>query len=319
MRTLVPLPEVRDNLSRREDRMWDKTVPADRMSMDPDTGDMAVTVKSSTCSYPLQHQALSLLGQKIRVPASYLRRCPPELRARNVNHWLAELGDKDLFVRFDAGEIRAVLSTRYNPVSHLEVIDQFRGDDRFKVDLDISAMKMVARLVAGDVRSRMSRDDLVLGGLSLSNSEVGYGSLELSAFLYRVVCTNGLITSEQYSFRRIHVGGNGELKKQLKDAAEHVMASLPKTLDRFKATRDALVPDPSSVFERVNLRNRLTEDEALAVEKAFERESGDRLYHVINSYTGAANDEALPIGSREKLQRVGGRILHGAERGRWLQ
>jgi hypothetical protein len=290
------------------------------MSMDSDTGELLVEQQYATENYPLQHQALSLLGTKLHVPANYLRRCPPELRARNVNHWLRDLGKRDMFVRFDGDEIRAVLSTRYNPVSHLEVLDLFRDEgDRFKVDYDLSPTRMVARLVAGDVRGRMSRQDLVMGGLSLSNSEVGYGSLELSAFLFRVVCTNGLIMSQRYSFRRIHVGGNGEVKDKLREAAEHIMANMPNELDSFRNTQDVLVPEPDKLFEQINLRHRLTEDEASAVGRAWVGEQGDRLYNIVNTYTGAANDEALTMNSREKLQRVGGRLLQGAASGKWLQ
>lgn len=316
---LITLPEVRKKLVERENRMWDRTIPASRLKMDETTGEMFVERAYSTDRHPLQDQALTLLGTKLGVPANYLRKCPEDLRAKNVNHWLRRMDNKDLFVRFDGDEIRAVLSTRYQPVSNLDVVNVFTDHDRYRVDFDLTPTRMVARLVAGDMRRKMGHQDLVHGGVILSNSEVGFGSLELSAFLYRVVCTNGLVIPERHTFRRIHVGnGREDLMDELREASEHIIASLPNNMDALRATQEARVPDPLGVIERINDRHKVTEREGKAVERAWERERGDRFFHVINTYTGAANDNGLKLDSRDKLQRIGGKLLVDAASGKWL-
>ena len=61
------------------------------------------------------------------------------------------------------------------------------------------------------------------------------------------------------------------------------------------------------------------EDELEAVKTAFTVEPGDTLWSVIHAVMRAGNDAALAVDSREKLQRIGGRILELAERGsRWI-
>ena len=51
---------------------------------------------------------------------------------------------------------------------------------------------------------------------------------------------------------------------------------------------------------------------------AFEVEPGNTMFDLINAFTRAGNSTRLPLEDRAHLQELGGKILDGAERGRWL-
>ncbi|MCA8939126.1 MAG: hypothetical protein KDB07_04935, partial [Planctomycetes bacterium] len=67
----------------------------------------------------LKDTALAQLAAKLNVPASYLRRCPPELLAQNINHWLQQDDNRELLLRCDGDQARAVLSPRYQRVDNI--------------------------------------------------------------------------------------------------------------------------------------------------------------------------------------------------------
>jgi hypothetical protein len=119
----LSLLDLERQLVERDAGFRDSVVPASEIRMEPERGDLAIRGEP----HPVQDQVLTLLGPKIEVPAQYLRRCPPWLRAENVNHWMKDLGDRDMLVRYDGDAVRAVLSTRYKPVSNLDLVQRLTG------------------------------------------------------------------------------------------------------------------------------------------------------------------------------------------------
>ena len=112
----VVLGELEHELAQAERRHHDTQAVARSTRM---TDDGRLVVDGTP--HRLLPRALDQLAAKLRVPASYLGRCPTDLAATNVNRWL-ETSDARLLVRFDGDAVRAVLSTRYRPVSHLDVV-----------------------------------------------------------------------------------------------------------------------------------------------------------------------------------------------------
>ena len=223
-----------------------------------------------------------------------------------------------LFVRFDGPEIRAILSTRYIPISNSELIELFSDQD-FEVDVDLTATRMTARLITKDIREGMRYgSDYVRGGLTISNSEVGFGSVELQAFTHRLICLNGMIISGQISMKRIHLKSRDNLNGEVRDISARILDSLPHQLGKMRDSQDIHVPEPQAVLKRISEHYKLTEPEIKAIDRAYPFEEGSRLFNIIGVITRAANDTSLSSDSRVKLQETGGRVLTGAENGRWL-
>jgi len=64
-------------------------------------------------------------------------------------------------------------------------------------------------------------------------------------------------------------------------------------------------PSPSSFNRQIALNG----DEKEAVDWAWPQEAGETMFHVVNTYTRAAQMESLPAESSFRLSRVGGNIL----------
>jgi hypothetical protein len=72
-------------------------------------------------------QAQRLLSNRLRVPFTYLERCPAELQAENLNHWLKEERKQreTFFLRFDGQKyVRAVFTDRYTAIDNREILSK---------------------------------------------------------------------------------------------------------------------------------------------------------------------------------------------------
>ncbi len=316
---LIALSVLLEHLRDRASAFSDKTVHAEALSVCDQTGNLLVR-NGSTTEHPFQPHALGLLASKLRIPASYLTRCPPELRAINLNHWLRKQGGRRFFLRFDGEDCRAVLSDRYRPVSNVDLAATLLSNARdLLVRAEIDNLRMVLQVVNG--RSTEIRPgDRVHGGLHVKNSEVGYTAVELRAILYRVLCTNGLILGAGVdSYRKRHVVDPDAVLSDFGRKAVYALEEGATHANRLGDTRNVRVPDPQPVLDRISERYHLADDEKKAMHQAFHREPGDSLFEVIQAVTGAANDRALGIDSREKMQELGGRLLELASSGRrWI-
>ena len=70
--------------------------------------------------------AQKLFANRLRVPYSYLSRCPEQLQRENLNHWLREEAKErdNLFCRFDGNRLRAVFTERYTELDHMEILSK---------------------------------------------------------------------------------------------------------------------------------------------------------------------------------------------------
>jgi len=309
MKSLITLQQLESQLQEREALFRDQVIPASEIRMEEEKGDLMI----GGDPHPVQDHVLSLLGPKLNIPAAYLRRCPPSLRAENVNHWMATLGEKDLFVRVDANEVRSILSTRYVPVSNLELVRQLTehvNGSRHEAIVDLSATRMVCQVVLKEHRQLMTVGDETMGGIHLINSEVGFASIEVARFVFRLVCNNGLIVRQaSHSFKRIHLKRCESLQEELRRAFSKVVEGLPRSLESMRSAMEVPLEDPESSLERLPRRYGLTEAEHEAVKAAWQQEQGGTLYHLINSITGAARSEELSTDSRLRLETLAGDLL----------
>jgi hypothetical protein len=191
-----------------------------------------------------------------------MRQGQPDLLAANVNRWLEvepnrhllrmlrPIGDEDGRRMKEIGasyRLRAVLSSKYRPLDNAALLNtilpiaaehgarvaEFNfGDDRFHLRL-VGAERTLdeIRKEYGNVGVHTTRPDgkwiadgeVVSFGISIRNSETGFGSMRVEPFARIVRCLNGIIVAENY--RAIHVGRDKEDgflqedTKRLEDAA----------------------------------------------------------------------------------------------------
>ena len=116
----IHLGDLHHRLERIKTHQRDEIRPASDLRLEEDTG----FLRTNGSTHLLQPHARRLLAQKLRIPDSYLGRCPHELAAENVNHFLREKGSQPLMIRYEGNQIRAILSDRYKAVDHPELTRQ---------------------------------------------------------------------------------------------------------------------------------------------------------------------------------------------------
>lgn len=90
--------ELQDVLADRARGYHDLTVRASQLRYDPEFGTIEV---QGHREYGLRTLALNQVAAKLGVPAQYLRKCPWDLRAENINLWLNENRTRSFLLRFD--------------------------------------------------------------------------------------------------------------------------------------------------------------------------------------------------------------------------
>ena len=258
--------------------------------------------------------AQSLLSNRLRVPFTYLKRCPSELQAANLNHWLEQERKKrdTFFCRFNGQkQVRAVFTDRYTAIDNTEILYKmldsgFRPDQQVQYMLDGSMM--IVRVPEFNRSFEVSFKDEVVPELSFGNSEIGCLSFCIECFYLRIVCTNGLTVSTtigQSRFKHISRKAFDEFPETIRKVTE----GSSRQRDQMMIAVQRPIDNPLQTIEAYNKQFGLTNEEGEMVKVSWEQESGNNLWSVIQAYTASAKVPWLTVEDSYKLERVGGRIL----------
>ena len=252
------------------------------------------------------------ISARLGIPYNYLKKCPQDIQSDNLNYWIKHEKNEELFFRFDGenkSDVRAIFTTKYVPVDNFEALyklDQLGYKPETKVQCSLDPEFMSLSIPDGN-RSFDINGDKYTPGISISNSEVGLASLSISAYILRLICTNGLISKTQESSSYRHV--STKILSEFPAVLEKVSAELGNKRDQFKISMDSVVDNPDSSMESFNRQFQLNNIEKEAVEWGWCHDVGETMFHVIQAYTKGAQFNNLSAESSFKLQRTGGNIL----------
>ena len=309
----------------------------------------ALTVKESVRTFPavqvlekdealqLTDHSLNQLCGRLEIGTLYINKCLPvsqSLVAHNLNFWISNNKDRDLMLRtyenFDKSKnVRAVLSNRYKMIDAHHVLNPALSKimdlgAEFKYShYDGDRLNVTATLPK--LEGAVQKDDIVQGGITITNSEIGNGGLLIQPFLYRLVCTNGMVVPSILNrFYQKHLGKVlidlerdtqaikiiHKMKKQLelvndpkvfqenlqklKDA-EKVKTNSTKIVKLFKS-HSVSDSEKAEIYAKLN-RN--------ISEPYFETDH----YSLANAITNYANSDDISEDRSRFLQELGGLII----------
>jgi hypothetical protein len=184
------------------------------------------------------------ISNRLGIPYPYLRRCPPDVQALNLNHWIRKEKNDKLLLRFDGQDVRAVFTTKYIPVDNFEVcerLDSLGYGPETEVQCHLDAEFMSLSIPDGRQAFDINGDRFK-PGISISNSEVGLASLSIAAFVLRLVCTNGLVAKSDVSASYRHV--STKILSEFPLVLDKVSYELGTHRSRFKLSMESTVADP---------------------------------------------------------------------------
>ena len=255
--------------------------------------------------------AQRLFANRLRIPHSYLARCPEDLQAENLNHWIREERERreTLFCRFEGSKLRAVFTDRYCALDNTQILSRMveygfssETEVHYSLDQEILVLK-----VPDFTRTFGFGGDKIVPGVSIANSEVGILAFSIEAYFYRLVCSNGLIAKSTVASKFRHI--SSKALEEFPHILRQVVYESEHSQRRLEISTQSRIDNPLATIGSFNRQFNITKSEAEAVQHAWESEQGFTMFHVINAYTRAAHEADLTAEEAYKLERIGGMIL----------
>lgn len=248
------LQELAARLTADSNAKKDFIVPASSLRVEV-ADDKPVLVAHSMSPSPILATGHKQIGEYTGIPAAYYDRLlarDPALLATNVNRWLVEKGDDRRMVRTLNGDTRALLSDRYQRIDNFEVAEVALNVLSDVPDLSVVSCNVTERkLYIKAVSKRITAPDpgarrvgsLIEAGVMISNSEIGFGAVNISPFANFLFCTNGMVRDDG-KMRKAHVGSkiDADLEGLLSDSTRKLEDEvvLRKVRDVIKHAFDEL-------------------------------------------------------------------------------
>jgi hypothetical protein len=170
----------------------------------------SLTNKEST--FELTDWSLSQVCNKLGpTPLAYMRACPPNLRATNLNHWLANPHNNggDWFIRTDGERVRAVLSTQYTPIANTQVLQSavdVIGDVKHRLSRPVVTPDYMNLTILVNENGGHGPDGNYGIGARITNGETGNRAVRVDPVIKRDSCDNSIaITDGGWEQRHVHV------------------------------------------------------------------------------------------------------------------
>ncbi|MFH2001962.1 MAG: DUF932 domain-containing protein [Planctomycetota bacterium] len=307
MRTTTTLESVINTVHEQSAGHYDESVPVrDMRFASLERMDIAGQ------SFGVLPSAQRLLSNRLKVPYSYLSRCPQELQAENLNYWIEReaRNRQSFFCRFDGQALRAVFTERYTAIDHMEVLTkmlEYGFDPASEIQLSLDASMMLLKVPEYARAFHLAEKDKIVPGIAIGNSEVGILSLSIEAFYYRLVCTNGMIAETAVDARYKHI--SRKVMDEFPMILEGVVSQSRHGQGRFMISTQTPVSNPERTIETFARQFQITQDETAIIKQAFYLEQGATMFHVIQAFTRAAQDRSLSASDSYRLERTGGAIL----------
>jgi hypothetical protein len=329
------LNTINDDVQFKEDVIVDikNTVVKETMSVFPE---LQYSSKDSDVGF-LNDNSLTQLCYKLDIGRTYINKCLPisqNLVVHNLSFWLKEIKSRNVMIRTqkwrdeDNKTVRAILSDRYKRIDNdivanaslARIMDM--GAELKYCNYDGDSLNITA--VLPKIEGEIAKGDIVQAGITVTNNEVGNGSLKVLPFIYRLVCTNGMVAPEYIGqFYAKHVGkklididndyqGDTSVEKMFDEIK---IMNNPQIFDTLFAEMKKAKEKQTSSFEIVRLakQHNLSDSERASIFERLGKVYGDNFsvdnYSLANAITNLANDENKSDQRARFLQELGGQII----------
>jgi hypothetical protein len=243
-------------------------------------------------------------------------------------------------------KLRAFLSNRYKRIDNDQVLGAalpaiVKGDlETALLSSQVTDRNLYVKvlLTGEDMKQEIgkTRDgtpDIVQPGFCLRNSEIGSGSVSISAFFFRSFCYNGCVfgKTDAFEYRRTHLGGTliegadfevlSDKSKKLEDETilsqvtdvMHAIAS-PEFVDtmgnKLRALRvGSTIANPVPAIQVLAKDHGFTQIESDEVLKNLIEDRDYSRWGVVNAVTKVANSEVVNYDRASDLEVVGSKLI----------
>lgn len=264
---------------------------------------------------PMSDFASSGLCGKLKVPTVYFNRCAQqnkELAAKNINEWLKD-DPRQFLVREYDGRVRGLLSGSYARFDAPEILNALSDSmDMFHYKTKgsfINEERLHVRLIEDEMLPIDGED--LFAGITLDSSDVGRSGLYVRFFIYKQVCTNGLIIPKSCGelFRQKHVGISSEdFKNGLIEGLESFNEIKTNVIEMIRESKEIPTNDDiEKLTEEIKNSTKLSDDTVDEVIMLMDTSYDRSKWGLINGITEVAQKYTLE--RRLQLEQIAGELL----------
>lgn len=265
---------------------------------------------------PMSDLATGHLCGKLQVPSRYFSRLVDaeqyDLAAENINCWLED-NPKNLFLREYDGRIRGVLSGSYSVYDAPEILKtvaEVFDPNTFKLKGSfINEERLHLRLIENTMLDIEGED--LFAGITLDSSDVGRSGLSVRFFIWKQICTNGLVIAQSSAklFKQKHIGiTHDDFAAGLTEGLQTFYELKDSIAESIKAT--AKIPaneDIEELLEEIKEKTNLSDDAATEVIEYMHTKYDNTRWGMINGITEVAQKYTLE--RRIELETIAGSML----------
>lgn len=296
-----------------QEKCTDYTVKASNMAMG---NDLRLYFEGNNGPLPLSDFATSGMCGKLKVPSQYYSRLVSEgknnLAADNINAWL-DNNNKEYFIREYNGRIRGFLTGNYSVYDAPEIlqsVDEAFDMSKFKVKGSfINEERLHLRITEKEMLDIEGED--LFAGISIDSSDVGRSGLRVNFFIYKQVCTNGLVVAKSSAqlFKQKHVGiSHDEFVAGLKEGLNTFYELKDRIAESIRETSQIPVKeDIDELLEDIKKTTGLSQEACEEVVFLMDNSYKRNKWGLINGITEVAQKYTLD--RRIELETIAGNML----------
>lgn len=265
--------------------------------------------------------AFSQLCTKLGIPTLYMKKCIETgfvpLVQENINKWLQWGADKKLLIRKYGEVARGILSNRYSICDTPEILSAISDSGILKnMSLQgymINPSRFHARFIGAEMK--VIGEDL-FAGVQIDSSDVGRSKLDIKFFVFKQVCTNGLVLPEAAGaiYTQKHIGISSEdMTKALHESFNVFNEQVSDATDIITHAQSVKINDMEDYRNRVRNGTRVGEDSVDEIFTIAVENYDSSVWGLVNAITEVSQKYTLE--HRLLMERYAGVLLTQSLRG----
>lgn len=282
-------------------------------------------------SFYLDEQAERSLAAYLGVSKAYLAKCPPELKAHNLNYWLRRRENAAAVIEsvddhwvtihkpglliLPLARVADVITATMNP--DYEIVQLIRNDSKFHIDI-ITPHQYVEVDPDNRIEDRQQGTrtvgDITHGGVRIISNPTEVEAPQVLTYLHRLWCTNGSTSPEAEGTIRLKGNTIDDIFLELEGACQRVMGELDSKLADYAALAGKFPPGSPTRFayqlgREYGLTSRLMDR---IIERVNVLPEDASLYDIQQVFTELANG-SVNYKTMIKLQHLSGDLAFNTE------
>ena len=265
------------------------------------------TVDNRLSDYRMTEWATNQLCQRLNIPFNfYADECDNEMREFNVNKQMQKIQEHDLMLRLrengDEKFIRAIVSKKYSKFDNHEILNLVKEYlDASKMDYEIAMWHYDGdgfhlRITFNHLTTQIGttpdgQEDIHKVGIHIMNSEVGKSAVRIIPMVYRLVCTNGLMSwttdGEIFSQRHLFIS-HETMQERVAVAIGEALKLGEHTMEILEKAKQYQVDNPIKMIENLAKEKKYTKKFTEKVKQAYNEENDGSLFYVVQAFTEAS-------------------------------